>query len=601
MSPLSIILSATLAVISFFYVYTIASYLKVTVWALVNRVSYYYGFETYVISKNLDHLIIACATLLWFALSIRTKVRFAVATSYGIIIIISELFGLEMILEIAGILSLPIIIVLMILNNLSFKKFLISHTNLVANYLTIIGIATGVASIVLTLGNLYVGHGESIPVRQFAPEIYLIFSSLSPILLILLVLSFPVKMIGDGIIKSVRKIKNSTTDNIVLSKDRIKLLTKIFLLCLFMSLSASMVVIPHLKSINVDNKDVGVDTHYYVEWIGILMKSTGAEEFVKQVFVVIQHGDRPFTLLFFFIVTQIIHPDNLSYVFDHFPIILGPALVLAVYFLTRELTSSDITSLLSAFVTAVSFHTLIGIYAGSYANMLALIVGYLSMIFLLRSLKNASKLNLGIFFMLLVTLLFTHIYTWTILTLVMGVFLLVLLKLKYYERKNVFLLLIILSSSALIDVARMVVTGANSGIGFEIFPPLDSELRLGSEQFATRWSSLIDTTQNYYGSLFANSIIYGLSLYWLIRSRLKEVSTIFLVTFLSIGIIPLFLGNWSVQTRVFYDIPFQIPAGIAMTYIYRRPDGWFFLIPISIWLVAMSIIAVSNFYYIPPL
>ena len=203
--------------------------------------------------------------------------------------------------------------------------------------------------------------------------------------------------------------------------------------------------------------------------------------------------------------------------------------------------------------------------------------------------------------MLLVTLLFTHIYTWTILTLVMGVFLLVLLKFKYYERKNVFLLLIILSSSALIDVARMVVTGANSGIGFEIFPPLDSELKLGSEQFATRWSSLIDTTQNYYGSLFANSIIYGLSLYWLLRSRLNKVSTIFLITFLSIGIIPLFLGNWSVQTRVFYDIPFQIPAGIAMTYIYRRQDGWFFLIPISIWLVAISIIAVSNLYYIPPL
>jgi hypothetical protein len=601
MSHLSIMLSAILTVISFFYIYTIASYFKVTVWALVNRVSYYYGFETYVLSKNLDHLIIAGATVLWFALSIRTKVGFAVATSYGIITIISALFGLDMVLEIAGILSLPIIILLMIINNLRSKKFLISYTNLVPNYLTIIGIATGMASIISTLATFYVGHGESIQLRQFASEIYLIFSSLSPILLILLILSFPVKMIGDWVVKSVRKLKNSTTDNIVLSKDRIKVLTKILLLFLFMSLSASMVVIPHLKSINVDNKDVGVDTHYYVEWIGILMKSTGAEEFVKQVFVVIQHGDRPFTLLFFFIVTQIIHPDNLSYVFDHFPIILGPALVLAVYFLTRELTSSDIASLLSAFVTAVSFHTLIGIYAGAYANWLALIVGYLSMIFLLRSLKNASKLNLGIFFMVLVTLLFTHIYTWTILTLVMGVFLLVLLKFQYYERKNVVLLLIILSSSALIDVARMVVTGANSGIGFEIFPPLDSELKLGSEQFATRWSSLIDTTQNYYGSLFANSIIYGLSLYWLLRSRLNEVSTIFLITFLSIGIIPLFLGNWSVQTRVFYDIPFQIPAGIAMAYIYRRPDGWFFLIPISIWLVAISIIAVSNLYYIPPL
>ena len=90
--------------------------MKVTVWALVNRVSYYYGFETYVLSKNLDHLIIASAAVLWFALSIRTKVGYAVATSYGIIAITSALFGLDTVLEIAVLLSLPIIVLLMVVN-----------------------------------------------------------------------------------------------------------------------------------------------------------------------------------------------------------------------------------------------------------------------------------------------------------------------------------------------------------------------------------------------------------------------------------------------------------------------------------------------------
>jgi hypothetical protein len=385
---------------------------------------------------------------------------------------------------------------------------------------------------------------------------------------------------------------------IVLSAQTMDPLTKVFFLMLFMALSASMVMIPHLRVINIDNKDVGVDTHYYVEWNGILLNSTNAGDLLNQAFVIIKHGDRPFSLLFLLIVSQLFPSGNLSYLFEQVPILLGAALILVIYFLTRELTSNDIASLLSAFLTAVSFHTLIGIYAGAYANWLALIVGYTSMVFLLRSLKETNKLNLGLFFVLLVTLLFTHIYTWSILFLVMGVFLLVLLKLNYYNRKKIILLLVVLSCSLLIDVGRMIITEGYSGIGYDISQPFGSGLKLGPEQFVMRWRSLIDTTQNYYGSLFGNSVIYGLCLYWLLRSRMKDLHTIFIITFLSIGIIPLFLGNWTVQTRVFYDISFQIPAGIALTYIYRKSNGLFIVLAICIWLVAMSINAVSNFYFV---
>ena len=208
-----------------------------------------------------------------------------------------------------------------------------------------------------------------------------------------------------------------------------------------------MVVIPHQDVTNKDNKDVGVDTHFYVEEISALMNTTSINELFNQTFITIQHGDRPFTLLLFLMMAKIIPSDNVSYVFDNVPIILGPALVLAVYFLTRQLTSNDITSLLSGFITAISFQNLVGIYAGSYANWLALIVGYLSIAFLFRSLKRTSKLNVGLFLVLLITLFFTHIYTWSILTIVMGIFLLVLLKTKYYERKNIIILLVVLSSS----------------------------------------------------------------------------------------------------------------------------------------------------------
>jgi hypothetical protein len=595
--PLIILLCAILAANSFFYLYSLASYFGPTTWLLVDRISYYGPFDQFVISKNIDHLIIISSTLIWLVFSIRSKIKFTIATLYGVTTAIIALSNQYAFLDIVVILSIPIIITLLLVNTFSRNKFLISDRNLVINYLALMGIAMGIAAIISSLVSIYLSEQGSNVMRNFAHEIYLIFSTFSPILLILLILSFPVKLVSDLIVQSLLTMRKGM-HYIVLSTHTMKPLTKLFLLLLFMGLSASMVIIPHLKEINIDNKDVGVDTHYYVQWNGILLNSTNAGELLNQAFAIVQHGDRPFSLLFLLMISQLVPSDNLSYLFEQVPILLGAALILVIYFLTRELTSNDIASLLSAFLTAVSFHTLIGIYAGAYANWLELIVGYLTIIFLLRSLKDANKLNTGLFFGLLVTLLFTHIYTWSILILVMGVFLLVLLKLHYYDRKKIILLLVVLSCSLLIDVGRMIITGAYSGIGYDISPPFGSDLKLGPEQFMTRWSSLIDTTQNYYGSLFANSIIYGLGLYWLLRSRVKDLHTIFLITFLSIGIIPLFLGNWSVQSRVFYDVSFQIPAGIALAYIYKKSNGPFIILPICIWLVAMAIIAVSNFYLV---
>ena len=63
------------------------------------------------------------------------------------------------------------------------------------------------------------------------------------------------------------------------------------------------------------------------------------------------------------------------------------------------------------------------------------------------------------------------------------------------------------------------------------------------------------------------------------------------------GIIPLFFGNLVIQTRVLYDIPFQIPAAIALTYIMKKhTNGTMMILPICIWFFAISIRAVSNFF-----
>jgi hypothetical protein len=82
------------------------------------------------------------------------------------------------------------------------------------------------------------------------------------------------------------------------------------------------------------------------------------------------------------------------------------------------------------------------------------------------------------------------------------------------------------------------VTGQPGGIEREIYTARAMEA--GIEQFSVRWSNLVDITQIYYGGLFSNFMDIILEWYWLFRSNLCEPASIFLLVFLSIGVIPPF-------------------------------------------------------------
>ncbi|MGI0021548.1 MAG: hypothetical protein ACRD9Q_01685, partial [Nitrososphaeraceae archaeon] len=387
------------------------------------------------------------------------------------------------------------------------------------------------------------------------------------------------------------KIKETDSSSSV-----IKRRTKTLYLLLFMLLSVALALIPHYPTINSDNHQVGSDSLDYVNTLTRLAQSSTPQEFIKQVFTAPFSGDRPFTMLFLHAISKII-PTDLFYIVDHLPIILGPALVLAVFFLTRELTSNDTTSLLASFLTAVSFHTLNGIYSGIYANWIALIIGYLSFVFLIRFLKTPSKTNLVSYSALMIILLFSHVYTWTILTLTMSIFLVAMFKINRYERKSIIVLSLIVILSIIIDVVRSVLTGFSGGIESDI---VLANKGAGISQLVLLWSNLTDTIQNYAGGQYSNFIILTLGLYWLFRANSRKLSSVFLAIFLSVGVLPLLFGDDVIQSRALYDIPFQIPAAIALTYMKKKHHGSLIISSLCVWLLVISIRTVSNFYLVLP-
>src|SRR6188472_1439736 len=343
---LSIITSAVLALIFLFYIYTVASYLKVTVYPLEHRIIYFKFFDTYIINRQIDHIIIAAGIVLWLALSLKGKVKFIAALIYGGIALLAVVTNYDVLLDIVALISIPIIISFLLYNRFVSKKknikILERQANfLLINYFAIIGTAISLIGIIVSLAPIFAIPTNSMNIHNYPYDIFLFFSSFSPALILLLICCLPVKVFMKEFVSGILKFKNYGTGTLLpCSITGIKSKSIIISLLLSMLLSVAVALIPHQPTINRDNQQIGVDTDYYVRWVDILLHSHGYPEFLHQAFVIQSLGDRPITLIFLFTIAKIVNV-NLFYITELLPVILGPALVLAVFFLTRELTSND--------------------------------------------------------------------------------------------------------------------------------------------------------------------------------------------------------------------------------------------------------------------
>lgn len=592
----TIVPSASLAVLCLFYVYTAASFAEVRVYPLIDRFTIIGPFIVYIASEYVDHVIIGSLLVLWLTLaSRRSMVQYVVIGVFGILFAATAAASNMPALEGIALASLPAIVALLIFNRCSGRKVLRQlFTDLTLNHFAVVGIVIGIMGLALALVPvLFPDPLPQPPTRNYAYDVYLVLSSFSPVLVLLLITCVPVKILSDSILKTL-KMQHFFPD---LQKQVVRRKFKFVYLVLIMLLSVVIAIIPHLPNVNPDGQQVGVDTGYYVNWVSALQGTEGSGELLEQAFVVQRGGDRPLSLLFIYALNAFLSAD-LFYTVEYLPFVLTPSLVLVTFFLTRELTSNEIASFFAAFITAVSFHTLIGIYAGFYANWFALILGYLSFLFLFRFLKRRGLGNLIVFGLLILLTLFAHVYTWSVLSIAAGVFLLIGIVRPCTlrtERRNAAFLMAVLLSVLAIDIGRTVLVGSHGGV------ERDLELAgglVGPDQFLLRWNNLSYTTTVFVGGLFSSFLVLGLGLYWLVKARVHNTATIFIVIFLSLGVLPFVFGEWIVQTRVFYNIPFELPAAISLAFTAQQKKGFLRALPICILLLLSAIVAATNFYFI---
>jgi hypothetical protein len=609
----SILSSVSFVACLFFYLYIIGSFFNHTVYPLIDRVTFYVSFQEHIVNEYVDNIVAIVAATLWFLFSLNNRaIRYSLSIAYGgtgtILAVISPN---NISFYVITLLSLPLIISVSLYYYYykRQKNVLNFNAELTLRYISLVVVAISVIWIIVSILAFFIAPDfESISGGSYANQLFLLLSSFASIYIFLLVFCLPVKVLFRGALRMLKlDIKEEDMSQTLpnhYEQNRQKTQTKIGFLSLAIFLSVILVLIPQHPSINIDNQDIGVDTHFYVTWIEELAKSKSAYDFAYQAFIVQgQNGDRPLSLIFLFLVYHIVG-GNLSEVLEHSPIILGPGLVLALYFLTLELTRNEKIALIAAFLGAVSLHTLAGIYGGFYANWLALIVGYISIVFLFRYLRSGRRSDIVIFSILLIGVLFFHVYTWTILAAIAGVFLLTMLVIQNKQKNNtnnnnyfpdrriIWLLLFAILPSIVVDVSKVLLTGSSGGLEQDIEL---AQRGLGIEQFNLRWEILNTTMYHSLGGVFSNFIILLLGLFWLLKSNMREPYTVFLIIFLSAGIVPLFFGTWHIQARVFYDIPFEIPAAMSLYYISKRSGSMLVILAGCTWLVAISLFTVMNY------
>jgi hypothetical protein len=645
----SIISSVSFVVCLFFYLYIIGSFFRITVYPLIDRVTVNTLFQEHVINQYVDNIMVIVTATLWFLFSINNRaIRYSLCIAYGGLGTVLALISPDnIIFDIVTLLSIPLIIGVSLYYYYYYpryhrhynqqhqqhqqeqKKNILLNFNgkLTLQYISLAVIAFSTIGIVVQISAVFLipNLDSSSAIRSPENDLFLLLSSFSTIYMFLLVFCLGVRVFFKGVLGilklDIKEEEEEEARSRILSVDadahkqnKVKTQTKIGLLLLAIVLSLFLVLIPQHPLINNDNQYIGVDTGYYAGWIGELTRSKSLSDFIYQLFAVHgQSGDRPLSLLFLFSVYQIAGGGNtsLAEVIEHFPLILGPGIVLAFYFLTIELTRNEKIALIAAFLAAVSYHTLVGIYAGFYANWLALIVGYVSIAFLFRYLRTGRHFDIILFSALLIGVLLFHVHTWTVLAAVAGVFLVaMLLVIQKNKNKNnvgnnnpftksrgriIWLLLAILVSIG-VDIAKVSLTGSSGGLEQDIDV---AQRSLGIEQFNLRFDILDATMHGSLGGVFSNFIILILGLFWVLKSNMREPGTIFLMIFLSAGLIPLYIGSWTLQVRVLYDMPFEIPAAIALYYISSRV-GSSILVTLAActWLVAVSLVTVMNYYFV---
>jgi len=200
---LQILSSITLFIISFFFIFWIGSYFEADIYPLENRSTYYTTFHIYIFEEYVDAIVITLLTTLWFCLSLRGKKRIVSSISYGSLTATALFTNFSPLLDAAVLISIPTITSFFIYHFLT-KKIIQIQTNLLMSFFSLAILCIAVSGLIISM--ISISSSQELPgwIRNYAVDIFLLFSSFSPIFIFLLLTGSFIKLLT---FKGIRKLK----------------------------------------------------------------------------------------------------------------------------------------------------------------------------------------------------------------------------------------------------------------------------------------------------------------------------------------------------------------------------------------------------------
>jgi len=391
-------------------------------------------------------------------------------------------------------------------------------------------------------------------------KVFLLTGCLAPFLAVTLFFSWTVKpfFLRCSFLSRLFSLFGEKDENMQINR-------QLFSIILFCAIAFSFVVAfyPYMPSLNVDSHLVGVDAQFYREWL-----ETHGNEILLHVITLsfTKHPDRPLSMLFLYLAKHTSGVDALATI-KLFPLILTPAVTLAVYFFVQQAGYSRLICLLASFLSFSSFYFSVIMYGFLLANWIALVELYLFMGFYFSSIREKSILKMAIAVLLSISLLFTHSWTWGMSLGALFTYLLLTLILERKSLTHYQLQLKFLAVTVLVNLIVGILRNYALGWWITDFETLRyAQSATSTCALQNFWDDLLYTFFHTMYGFFVNPVALFLAVLGaFIATFNKRQTNRYLISWLIASCVFFVLGSgWVIKGRILLNLPLPVFEALGL-------------------------------------
>jgi len=306
---------------------------------------------------------------------------------------------------------------------------------------------------------------------------------------------------------------------------------------------------------------VGVDTSHYVAFLDD-MRRGDVSYALSYAFFNLSDRSLSVSILYFFSILSGL-PSTVVAQFS--PLVIGPLVVLATYFFMREAGFPDSVCTLSGFLSSFSLLMIMGIYAAFISNMMAWVALLFFSGFLVKASRSKSWVSCFLAGCALASVLFMHVYTWSLMMLVLLClgFLLFMGRVRGFS--SLFRLKLVSAVVASNVITALVRDFAVSVKGFSVKTVVGVAQTGLSLVFV--WSVVNSLLQKYLCGFLMSSVMLFLAVIGVLTvvcDFWRKDFCLFLKCWVMAPSIFFIFGDSVVQNRILYVLPFHVLAALGI-------------------------------------